>query len=331
MTEQFNAILATKQEDGKVKGHPVQLTLDDLPDHDVLVEVAYSTLNFKDALAMSGAGRICRKLPLILGIDLAGTVRQSRDNRFAAGDKVLINGCDLSELYDGGYSQFQRVQGDWLVPLPAEFTLHDAMAIGTAGFTAMLCVMALEDVGVAPEKGDVLVTGAAGGVGSLAVMILAHRGYRVIASTGRREQDDYLKSLGAADIIDREQLNQKPRPLDKEIWAGAVDAVGGMTTSNILSHLSYGGAVALCGMVGGLDFTASVMPLILRDVKLMGVNSTLIDRDRRLRAWHQLTTDIDVNKLRRLTETVAMTDLPAKVDQMLQGQVAGRVVVDVNQ
>lgn len=329
MTDKFNAILATERE-GKVKGDLVRLSPSDLPKNDVLVAVGYSSLNYKDALAISGRGRIARKLPLVLGIDLAGTVVESEDLRFSPGDRVLINGCEIGELHDGGYSQFQRVQGDWLAPVPETFSLADAMTIGTAGFTAMLCVMALEDVGVTPEQGEVLVTGAAGGVGSLSIAILSRLGYKVVASSGRASLSDYLESLGADSIIDRNELNEKPRPLERELWAGAVDSVGGMTLANVLSKIRHSGAVAACGMAGGTEFTASVMPLILRDVKIMGVNSTYTPRQRRLSAWERLGGILDVETLRRLTEVVPMTALHDKVEKILAGQVAGRVVVDVN-
>ena len=329
MAGKFNVILATEQQ-GKVKGDLVQISPSDLPKNDVLVDVAYSSLNYKDALAISGRSRICRKLPLILGIDLAGTVIESRDSRFKSGDQVLVNGYKMSEIHDGGYSQIQSVQGDWMVQVPKKFTLHDAMAIGTAGFTAMLCVMALEDVAMTPNKGDVLVTGAGGGVGSLAIALLSKLGYQVTASSGRAELHDYLISLGAAEIIDRNELEQKPLPLETERWAAAVDTVGGMTLSNILSKLCHFGAVAMCGMVGGTEFTASVMPMILRSVKIIGVNSTHTPRERRLEAWNRLSKDLDVEKLRYMTETVSMTDIVQKADKMLAGQVTGRVVVDVN-
>ena len=329
MADKFNVILATEQQ-GKVKGDLVQISPSDLPKNDVLVDVAYSSLNYKDALAISGRSRICRKLPLILGIDLAGTVIESRDNRFRSGDQVLINGFKMSEIHDGGFSQIQSVQGDWMVHVPKKFSLHDAMAIGTAGFTAMLCVMALEDVAITPDKGDVLVTGAGGGVGSLAIALLSKLGYQVTASSGRPELHDYLISLGAAVTIDRNELGQKPLPLETERWAAAVDTVGGMTLSNILSKISHFGAVAMCGMVGGTEFTASVMPMILRSVKIIGVNSTHTPRERRLEAWGRLSKDLDVEKLRYMTETVSMTDIVEKADWMLAGQVTGRVVVDVN-
>ena len=329
MAGKFNVILATERQ-GKVKGDLVQISPSDLPKNDVLVDVAYSSLNYKDALAISGRSRICRKLPLILGIDLAGTVIESRDSRFKSGDQVLVNGYKMSEIHDGGYSQIQSVQGDWMVQVPKKFTLHDAMAIGTAGFTAMLCVMALEDVAMTPDKGDVLVTGAGGGVGSLAIALLSKLGYQVTASSGRAELHDYLISLGAAEIIDRNELGQKPLPLETERWAAAVDTVGGMTLSNILSKLCHFGAVAMCGMVGGTEFTASVMPMILRSVKIIGVNSTHTPRERRLEAWGRLSKDLDIEKLRYMTETVSMTDIAEKVDKMLAGQVTGRVVVDVN-
>jgi putative YhdH/YhfP family quinone oxidoreductase len=329
MTAKFNVILATEKE-GKVRGDLTRISSADLPKNDVLVDVAYSSLNYKDALAISGRSRICRKLPLILGIDLAGTVIESKDDRFKSGDQVLINGFKMGEIHDGGYSQIQSAQGDWLVQIPEKFSLHDVMAIGTAGLTAMLCVMALEDAAITPDKGKVLVTGAGGGVGSLAITLLSKLGYQVTASSGRAELHDYFISLGAAEIIDRNELNHKPLPLETERWAGAADTVGGMTLSNILSKICHFGAVAMCGMVGGTEFTASVMPMILRSVKIIGVNSTHIPRERRLEAWDRLSKDLNIEKLHAMTKTVPMTDITEKVDKMLAGQVTGRVVVDVN-
>ena len=329
MAETFRAVVI-EEVDGKPKAGFKELTKKDLPQHDVLVEVAYSTLNYKDGLALTG-GRIARKLPMVAGIDLAGTVVVSANPEFKPGDKVIVNGYGLSETQWGGYSKFQSVKSEWLVRLPDAFTLQEAMAIGTAGYTAMLCVQALEDAGLNPnDGGEVLVTGAAGGVGSVAVALLARRGYKVIASTGRPETHEYLTSLGASGFIAREELSQKGPPLAKERWAAAVDSVGGQTLATVLSQMKYGGWVAACGLAGGADLPASVFPFILRNVSLLGVDSVMAPMHRRKRAWWQLAQDLPRGKLGQMTEVHPMTAVLDLAPKILAGRVRGRVVIDVN-
>lgn len=327
MAETFRAVVI-EEVDGKPKAGFKELTKKDLPQHDVLVEVAYSTLNYKDGLALTG-GRIARKLPMVAGIDLAGTVVVSANPEFKPGDKVIVNGYGLSETQWGGYSKFQSVKSEWLVRLPDAFTLQEAMAIGTAGYTAMLCVQALEDAGLNPND-EVLVTGAAGGVGSVAVALLARRGYKVIASTGRPETHEYLTSLGASGFIAREELSQKGPPLAKERWAAAVDSVGGQTLATVLSQMKYGGWVAACGLAGGADLPASVFPFILRNVSLLGVDSVMAPMHRRKRAWWQLAQDLPRGKLGQMTEVHPMSAVLDLAPKILAGQVRGRVVIDVN-
>lgn len=327
MAETFRAVVI-EEVDGKPKAGFKELTKKDLPQHDVLVEVAYSTLNYKDGLALTG-GRIARKLPMVAGIDLAGTVVVSANPEFKPGDKVIVNGYGLSETQWGGYSKFQSVKSEWLVRLPDAFTLQEAMAIGTAGYTAMLCVQALEDAGLNPND-EVLVTGAAGGVGSVAVALLARRGYKVIASTGRPETHEYLTSLGASGFIAREELSQKGPPLAKERWAAAVDSVGGQTLATVLSQVKYGGWVAACGLAGGADLPASVFPFILRNVSLLGVDSVMAPMHRRKRAWWQLAQDLPRGKLGQMTEVHPMSAVLDLAPKILAGRVRGRVVIDVN-
>lgn len=327
MAETFRAVVI-EEVDGKPKAGFKELTKKDLPQHDVLVEVAYSTLNYKDGLALTG-GRIARKLPMVAGIDLAGTVVVSANPEFKPGDKVIVNGYGLSETQWGGYSKFQSVKSEWLVRLPDAFTLQEAMAIGTAGYTAMLCVQALEDAGLNPND-EVLVTGAAGGVGSVAVALLARRGYKVIASTGRPETHEYLTSLGASGFIAREELSQKGPPLAKERWAAAVDSVGGQTLATVLSQMKYGGWVAACGLAGGADLPASVFPFILRNVSLLGVDSVMAPMHRRKRAWWQLAQDLPRGKLGQMTEVHPMSAVLDLAPKILAGRVRGRVVIDVN-
>ena len=329
MSETFNAIVA-EEVDGKVRGVLKRIGLDDLPDDDVLVAVACSTLNYKDGLAVSGRGRIARKLPMVCGIDLAGTILASRAAAWKPGDRVVVNGFGLSETHWGGYAEKQRVKAEWLVRLPEAFTFQQAMAIGTAGYTAMLCVLALEEGGVTPKSGDVLVTGAAGGVGSVAVALLAKLGYRAVASTGRPEPHDYLKSLGAADFIDRASLTEKGGPLQKERWAGAIDSVAGQTLATLVSQMAYGGTVAACGLAGGNDLPASVFPFILRGVRLQGVDSVMAPLARRQLAWQRLARDLDPAKLAAMTSVEPMSKLPELSHKIVQGQVRGRIVIDVS-
>lgn len=329
MTSRFRAILITKTGDTQSVEN-VELGLDDLMPGDVTVAVSHSTVNYKDGLAVTGRSPVVRKFPMIPGIDLAGTVETSDHPGFKPGDKVLLNGFGLSETHFGGYSQKARVKGDWLVPLPAAFTPAEAMAIGTAGYTAMLCVLALEDAHVAPDKGPVVVTGASGGVGSVAVAILARLGYRVIASTGRTEEEPYLKALGAAEIIPRSELGGDVRPLAKERWAGAVDSVGSRTLANVIAATQYGGAVAACGLAQGLDLPTSVAPFILRGVSLLGIESVYMPMARRRTAWNRLARDLDVKKLAAMTETIKLSDVGKAAQDILAGKVRGRLVVEVD-
>lgn len=318
------------QVDGKPKAGFRDLTLADLPDNDVLVKVEYSTLNYKDGLSITGKGRIARKFPMVAGADLAGTVVESSSPEWKAGDKVVVNGWGMSETDWGGYSGFQRVKPGWLTRLPDAFTLEQSMAIGTAGYTAALCVNALEDWGVIEKGGrEVLVTGAAGGVGSVAVALLASRGYTVTAATGRPETHDYLASLGATGFIDRASLAEKGGPLQKERWAGAVDSVGSTTLANVLSQTIYGGAVAACGLAGGFDLPGTVMPHILRGVTLIGVDSVMAPASKRDRAWALLATSLDKDKLAAMTSVEPMDMLPELAEAIMAGQTRGRVVVKI--
>lgn len=330
MTATFRA-LVIDDENGSQKVAFRDLALDDLPDHDVLVEIDYSTLNYKDGLAVGGKGRIARRLPMVAGIDLAGTVVESRSPAWKAGDKVVVNGWGLSETEWGGYSRFQRLKPEWLTRLPDAFTPLQAMAIGTAGYTAALCVDALEDWGrIRPGEGEVLVTGAAGGVGSVAISLLAARGYSVTAATGRPETHDYLGKLGAASFIGREELAAKGGSLQKERWSGGVDAVGSTTLANALAQTVRGGAIACCGLAGGADLPATVLPHILRSVTLIGVDSVMAPQDQRERAWARLARDLDVSKLETMTRVEPLSSIASLADEIVAGQVRGRVVVDVS-
>lgn len=330
MSETFAAIIADDR-NGKTEGQLAELSLGDLPDEAVLVDVAYSTLNYKDGLAVSGAGRICRTLPMVCGIDLAGTVAESADPRFAPGDRVLVNGYGLSERYWGGYAQRQRINPDFLVRVPEVFSLHDAMAIGTAGYTAMLSVLSIADHGVTPGDGPVLVTGASGGVGSIAVSLLAAQGHEVVAATGRSADNaDFLTRLGAHRILEREALARPPKPLEAETWAAVVDCVGGVTLATALAQTRYDGLVTACGLAGGTDLPASVMPFILRGVTLRGTDSVMAPMARRERAWTALAELITPARLAELSQTVPLAEVPRLAGEILQGQVRGRVVVDVN-
>lgn len=325
----FKAILIEKDDAGYRAG-VTELTDDRLPEGDVTVRVAYSTLNYKDGLAITGKGPVVRSFPMVPGIDLAGTVEASSHAGYKPGDQVVLNGWGVGETHWGGLGQRARLKGDWLVPLQAPFTPAQAMAIGTAGYTAMLCVLALEKNGITPEKGEVLVTGAAGGVGSVAVAVLAKLGYCVAASTGRPQEADYLKSLGAAEVIDRNTLSAPGKPLAKERWAAAVDSVGSHTLANICAQMRYGGVVAACGLAQGMDFPATVAPFILRGVTLAGVDSVYRPRDQRIQAWQRLASDLDVSKLESITTTIGLGQVVETAGQLLSGQVRGRVVVDVN-
>ena len=307
-------------------------TLDDsaLPEGDVTVAVDYSTINFKDGLAITGKSPVVRKFPLTPGIDLAGTVTESSHPLFKAGDAVVLNGWGVGESHSGGLAQKACLKGDWLIHRPAAFSARQAMAIGTAGYTAMLCVMALEKHGVTPDKGEVLVTGAGGGVGSVAIALLARLGYRVVASTGRLQEADYLRSLGAADVIDRAELSAPGKPLARERWAGVVDTVGSHTLANACASTKYGGTVAACGLAQGMDLPATVAPFILRGVTLAGIDSVMAPRALREAAWARLARDLDMGKLDAMTQEVGLQDAIGLGAQILAGQVRGRMVVDVN-
>ena len=329
MSDTFNAMMIVEGE-GKPRAEFRSLSLAELPDYDVLVEVAYSTLNYKDGLAVSGKGRIARRLPMVAGIDLAGTVVESRVPEWKPGDKVVANGFGMSETEWGGYARYARLKSEWLVPLPDAFSLEDAMAIGTAGYTAALCVDALEDwKTIVSRKGDIVVTGAAGGVGSVAVSLLANKGYTVVASTGRPETHDYLRSLGASGFIDRAELSAKGGPLQKERWLGGVDTVGSVTLVNVLAQTIYGGAVTACGLAGGMDLPGSVAPHILRGVALLGVDSVMATREKRVRAWNTLSEHLDRSVLRSIARTEPMSALPKLAEEIVAGRIQGRVVVDV--
>lgn len=306
----------------------VDLTDSDLPDGDVTVAVRYSSLNYKDGLAVSGKGKIARSLPMTCGIDLAGTVEHSDNPAWKAGDEVVVTGWGLSESHPGGFTTKQRVPAKFLTAKPDSLSLEQTMAIGTAGFTAMLCVLALEGAGLTPGDGDVVVTGAAGGVGSVAVAVLAKLGYSVVASTGRESTHDYLRSLGASSIIDRATLATAGRPLDRETWAGGVDTVGSQTLATVLAQTRYRGAVAACGLAGGNDLPTTVLPFILRNVALLGVDSVMCPPEPRAAAWARLGTDLPLDLLDAMTSVSPLSTVPALAEEILAGQTRGRVVVD---
>jgi len=325
----FKAVLIEKDDAG-YRAQLTELADDALPEGDVTVRVAYSTLNYKDGLAITGKGPVVRKFPMVPGIDLAGTVEASSHADISVGDAVVLNGWGVGEGHWGGLAQRARLKGDWLVPLPAAFTARQAMSIGTAGYTAMLCVMALERHGVTPDQGDILVTGANGGVGSVAVAVLAKLGYTVVASTGRPDEADFLKTLGAAEIIDRATLNAPGKPLARERWAGAVDTVGSHTLANVCASMRYRGTVAACGLAQGMDFPSTVAPFILRGVTLAGIDSVMAPRAERLTAWERLGRDLDVAKLDLITSEIGLGEVIDTAGRLMAGQVRGRVVVDVN-
>ena len=330
MSSPFRALRLHKT-DGAPDVRFEDLTDTDLMEGDVDVRVEYSTVNYKDGLAVPGKAPVVRSWPLIPGIDFAGVVERSDHPGFTPGDRVVLNGWGVGETHNGGYAAKARVKGDWLVRLPDSLTAAQAMAIGTAGYTAMLCVLGLERQGVTPASGDIIVTGAAGGVGSVAIAVLARLGYRVIASTGRKETESgYLTGLGAAEVIDRADLAAPGRALGKERWAGAVDAVGSHTLANLIAQTRYGGAVTACGLAQGMDLPASVAPFILRGVTLVGIDSVMAPTPRRIEAWSRLARDLDLGKLEAMTTRVTLADVPAVAARILEGQVRGRIVVDVN-
>lgn len=324
----FRALVVDKVDDGVVAGFR-DLDERELPDGDVTVEVDYSTVNYKDGLAVTGRGPVVRKYPMVPGIDLAGTVIESRHPDFSKGDAVVLNGWGVGESHWGGFAGKARLRGDWLVPLPSAFTPAQAMAIGTAGYTAMLAVLALEHHGITPDRGDVLITGASGGLGSVAIAVLGKLGYRVLASTGRPEEGGYLKGLGAAEIIDRKELSSPGKPLGRERWAGAVDSVGSHTLANVLASTRYGGVVTACGLAQGMDLPTSVAPFILRAVTLVGIESVMAPKELRLKAWSRLAADLAVDKLEAMTAEVGLGGVPKVAQDILAGRVRGRVVVDV--
>lgn len=327
----FRAILLTKNDDGSTRAELSQLDDSQLPSEgDVTVAVEYSTINYKDGLAITGKSPVVRKWPMVPGIDGAGTVVASSHPNWKAGDHFLLNGWGVGEGHMGCLGQRAKLKGDWLIPLPNGMSARTAMAIGTAGYTAMLCAMALAENGVKPDHGDVLVTGASGGVGSVAVAILAARGYRVVASTGKTAEADYLKSLGAADVIDRAELSAPGKPLQKERWAGVVDSVGSHTLANAVAQVRYGGTVAACGLAQGMDFPATVAPFILRNVKLIGVDSVMAPIDRRVAAWSNLASEIKSDTLEKITQQISLADAVIWAPKILAGEVRGRLVVDVN-
>jgi acrylyl-CoA reductase (NADPH) len=329
VTDTFPAIRLFKTDAGQ-ETRFVDLTLADLMEGDVTVRVEYSTVNYKDGLALTGKAPVVRVWPLTPGIDFAGVVETSANAAFKPGERVVLNGWGVGETHHGGYAGKARVKGEWLVRLPEGLTTAESMAIGTAGYTAMLCVMALERQGVTPDKGDVLVTGAAGGVGGVAVALLARLGYRVVASSGRKATEgDYLTGLGAAEIIDRAELGAPGRPLGRERWAGVVDAVGSHTLANALSQTRYGGAVAACGLAQGMDLPGSVAPFILRGVTLCGVDSVMAPKAQREAAWARLAADLDRAKLAAMRVDATLHDAPELGAAITQGQVRGRVVIAV--
>ena len=326
----FKGLLLTKSDDGALHCALTDIDESRLPPGEVLVQVSHSTLNYKDGLAITGKAPVVRSYPMVPGIDFAGTVLESSDARYRAGDAVILNGWGVGETHWGGLAQKARVKADWLVPLPAGMAPSQAMGIGTAGYTAMLCVMALQQHGITPEQGPVLVTGANGGVGSTAIALLARAGFTVHASTGRLDETEHLKALGASEVIDRATLNAPGKPLQKERWAGAVDALGSHTLANVCASVKYGGVVAACGLAQGMDFPATVAPFILRGVTLAGIDSVMAPHARRTKAWERLARELPPETLAANTDTIALAEAPAMAAKLLAGQVRGRVVVDVN-
>src|SRR4051812_20908063 len=322
--------LVLHEEGGNIVPRFESLDESRLPLGDVTVRVEYSTLNYKDGMILQGQGRLVRQYPHVPGVDFAGTVEESSSPEFKPGDPVILTGWRVGEVHWGGYAERARVKADWLVKLPPGLSLKQAMAIGTAGFTAMLAVITLERHGLKQDLGEVLVTGASGGVGGVAVSLLAALGYRVVASTGRPELRDYLESLGAIELMDRAALAAKPtRPLDRERWAGAIDAVGGNTLATILTTLKYRASVAACGLAGGSDLPASVIPFLLRGISLLGIDSVMCPKDERVEAWNRLARDLPLDKLEAVTQTVPLAEVPALAPRILKGEVRGRIVIDL--
>jgi len=325
----FNAILIEKN-DSQQEVAVTSLETDALPEGDVLVRVDYSTINYKDALAITGASPVVRKFPMVPGIDLAGVVEQSDHPQWKAGDKVVLNGWGVGEAHWGGLAQYASLKGDWLVALPEAFDTRQAMIIGTAGYTAALCVDALVGHGITPDAGEILVTGASGGVGSIAIALLAKAGYNVVASTGKLDESAYLKALGASDVIDRAELSAAGKPMQRERWAGVVDAVGGNTLANACAQTRYRGALAACGLAESMNFPASVAPFILRGVTLYGIDSVMAPREPRERAWSRLARDLDAATLESVATDISLAQAASVAGDVLAGKVKGRLVVDVN-
>jgi len=325
----FKGILITKDDAGyKAALQTIDPTV--LPEGDVTVQVEWSTLNYKDGLAITGKSPVVRRFPMVPGIDFAGTVTESTNPAWKTGDKVILNGWGVGETHCGGLAEVARVKGQWLVPLPKSFTTRQAMAIGTAGYTAMLCVLALEKHGIKPQDGEILVTGANGGVGSVAIALLAKLGYSVVASTGRLHEDEFLKSLGANLVIDRAELSAPGKAIGKERWAGVIDTVGSHTLANACATTKYRGAVAACGLAGGMDFPSNVAPFILRGVTLYGIDSVMAPLSVRQEAWQRLARDLDPTKLDAMTREIGLSEVIVMGAELLEGKVRGRVVVDVN-
>lgn len=327
----FKALYLTRDDD-RFEACVRDLHDDRLPavERAVTLAVAHSTLNYKDGLAITDRGPVVRRWPMVAGIDGAGVVEASDHPDFSAGDRVILNGYGVGETHWGCLAQKARLSGDWLVHCPDALSTHDAMAIGTAGYTAMLSIMALEDAGLRPDRGDVLVTGASGGVGSIAIALLSTLGYRVVASTGRLDEESWLKQIGAAEVVDRATLSAAGKPLQKERWAAAVDSVGSHTLANVCAQMRYGGLVTACGLAQGMDFPASVAPFILRGVTLLGIDSVMAPQARRHAAWARLAKDLDLGKLSSITRTITLADATRAAHELMAGRIRGRVVVDVN-
>jgi len=325
----FKGILIEKDDAG-YRAALKEIDETQLPEGDVTVSVSHSTLNYKDGLAITGKGPVVRKFPMVPGVDLVGSVEESSHPEYQIGDSVVLNGWGVGEVHWGGLAQKARLKGEWLVPLPQQFTPLQAMAIGTAGYTAMLCVLALERHGVTPGKGEILVTGAAGGVGSVAVAVLSKLGYTVVGVSGRPQESDYIKNLGATEVLDRSAFSSPGKPLARERWAGAVDVVGSHTLANVCATTQYRGVVTACGLAGGMDFPATVAPFILRGVTLAGIDSVMCPRPDRLVAWQRLGTDLDISKLSLITNEIGLNEVVSMASKLMDGEVRGRVVVDVN-
>ncbi len=329
MSDKFRAILVSRDDEKNQSVDVVELGNDDLMEGNVTIKVEATTVNYKDGLAITGKSPVIRHWPMVPGIDLAGSVIHSESDEFKAGDKVLLNGFGVGETHWGGFAGHARLNSDWLIPLPKGLTSQQAMGIGTAGYTAMLCVMALERHGITPNSGPMIVTGANGGVGTVAVAILSKLGYHVIASTGRASESGFLTELGAAEIIDRAELSEAGRPLGKERWAAGVDAVGSHTLANLLAQTQYGGAIAACGLAQGFDLPTTVMPFILRGIALLGVDSVMASKELRHEAWSRISTDLDPAKLDSLTTTIGFDDIIAAATDIVDGKIRGRVIVDM--